>query len=109
MIVFCFINNILEEVTCHAMYSFSDRYSGINQNHVVQGDWYIMTFITYWGTLFYIVMPFRFKHETLIMMFAVRKYRYHILINKNIFYVDHVTLCYLVNKPNLNDWIVHWI
>lgn len=91
------------------MYSFLDRCSGINQNHGVQGDGYIMTCITYWVTFFYIVMPFRFKHETLIMMFAIRKYRYQILINKIFFYVDHMTLRYLVNKPNLNDWIVHWI
>ena len=86
-VFFCFLNNTLEEVTCHAMYSFLDRCSGINQNHGVQGDGYIMTCITYWVTFFYIVMPFRFKHETLIMMFAIRKYRYQILINKNNFFM----------------------
>ena len=53
-----FINNILEEVACHAMYSFADGYSGYNQIHVVQGDWYKTAFTTPWGTFIYIVMPF---------------------------------------------------
>ena len=34
-----FMNNILEEVVCHAMYSFADGYSGYNQIHIVQRDW----------------------------------------------------------------------
>lgn len=41
-----FINNILEEVVYHAMYSFADGYSTYNQIHVVQSDWYKTTFTT---------------------------------------------------------------
>jgi hypothetical protein len=51
-----FMNNILEEVACHAMYSFADGYSGYNQIHVVQQDWYKTAFTTPWGTFIYIVM-----------------------------------------------------
>ena len=40
------------------MYSFADRYSGYNQIHVVQGDWYKTAFTTPWRTFLYIVMPF---------------------------------------------------
>lgn len=33
-----FMNNILEEVVCHTMYSFADGYCGYNQIHVVQSN-----------------------------------------------------------------------
>ena len=52
------MNNILEEIACHAMYSFADGYSGYNQIHIMQREWYKNTFTTLWRTFIYIGMPF---------------------------------------------------
>jgi hypothetical protein len=43
------------------------------------------------------------KHEALAMVFAPHKFRHYLLSNKFIFYVDHMGLVYLVNKPRFHD------
>ena len=42
------------------------------------------------------------KKEALAMVYAVNKFRHYLLGNKFIFYVDHLALQYLVNKPQVS-------
>ncbi len=37
--------------------------------------------------------------EVLIMVFDLHKFKHYLLENKFVFYVDHMALVYLVNKP----------
>jgi hypothetical protein len=39
------------------------------------------------------------EHEALAMVFTFHKFRHYLLGNKFVFYVDHMALVYLVNKP----------
>ena len=48
------------------------------------------------------------EREGLTMIYAVKKFRYYLLANKFIFFVDHQALLYLVNKPCAIGRIVRW-
>jgi hypothetical protein len=37
--------------------------------------------------------------EALAMVYALHKFRHYLLGNQFVFYVDHMALMYLVNKP----------
>ncbi len=37
--------------------------------------------------------------KTLVMVYALHKFRHYLLGNQFVFYVDHMALVYLVNKP----------
>ncbi len=39
------------------------------------------------------------EREALVMVFGLHKFRHYLLGNKFVFYVDHMALVYLVNKP----------
>jgi hypothetical protein len=39
------------------------------------------------------------EREALAMVYALHKFKHFLLINKFVFYVDHMALVYLVNKP----------
>jgi hypothetical protein len=39
------------------------------------------------------------KWEASTMAFALHKFKHYLLVNKFFFYVDHMALVYLVNKP----------
>jgi hypothetical protein len=39
------------------------------------------------------------EREALAMVFDLHKFKHYLLGNKFVFYVDHVALVYLVNKP----------
>jgi hypothetical protein len=39
------------------------------------------------------------KREALIMVFVLHKFKHYLLGNKFVFYVNHMALVYLVNKP----------
>jgi hypothetical protein len=41
------------------------------------------------------------KKEALVMVYALYKFRHYLLGNKFVFYVDHMALMYLVNKPQV--------
>ncbi len=47
--------------------------------------------------------------EVLAMIFALHKFRHYLLGNKFIFYVDHMALVYLVNKPQVSRCIARWL
>ncbi len=46
------------------------------------------------------------KREALVMIFALHKFRHYMLGNKFVFYVDHMALVYLVNKPQVLRWLL---
>jgi hypothetical protein len=39
------------------------------------------------------------KRETLVMIYAVKKFKHYLLANHFIFFVDHQALVYMVNRP----------
>jgi hypothetical protein len=49
------------------------------------------------------------ERECLAMVFNVKKFRHYLLLNLVVFFVDHMALRYLVNKPDLSGRLVRWI
>jgi hypothetical protein len=49
------------------------------------------------------------KREALTMGFSLHKFRHYLLGNKFVFYVNHMTLVYLVNKPQVSRTIAKWL
>jgi hypothetical protein len=49
------------------------------------------------------------EREALGMIFAIQKFRDYLLGCPFVFYVDHDTLKYLINKPNLSGHLAHWV
>ncbi len=49
------------------------------------------------------------EREALITIFSFHKFRHYLLGNKFVFYVDHMALVYLVNKPHVSRRIVRWL
>ncbi len=43
------------------------------------------------------------------MVFVLHKFRHYLLGNKFVFYVDHMVLVYLVNKPQVSRRIAKWL
>jgi hypothetical protein len=43
------------------------------------------------------------------MVFALHKFRHYLLGNKFVFYVNHMALVYLVNKPHVSKIITRWL
>lgn len=49
------------------------------------------------------------EREALAMVYALNKYRHYLLGNKFVFFVDHMALVYLVNKPQVSGRIARWL
>ena len=49
------------------------------------------------------------EKEALAMVYAVNKFRHYLLGNRFIFYVDHLALQYLVNKPQVSGKLARWL
>jgi hypothetical protein len=49
------------------------------------------------------------EREVLTMVFALHKFRHYLLGNKPIFYVNHMALFYLVNKPKVSRRVARWL
>jgi hypothetical protein len=47
--------------------------------------------------------------KALVMVFSLQKFKHYLLGNKFIFYVDHMALDYLVNKPQVSNKITIWL
>jgi hypothetical protein len=47
--------------------------------------------------------------EGLVMVYALHKFRHYLLGNQFVFYVDHIVLVYLVNKPQVSSKITRWL
>jgi hypothetical protein len=49
------------------------------------------------------------EREDLAMVYALHKFRHYLLGNCFVFYVDHMALIYLVNKPQVYGKIIRWL
>ncbi len=49
------------------------------------------------------------ERKALVMVFSLHKFKHYLLANKFVFYVDHMALVYLVNKPQVVGIIVKWL
>jgi hypothetical protein len=49
------------------------------------------------------------EKEALAMVYALHKFKQFLLGNKFVFYVDHMALIYLVNKPHVSRMITRWL
>jgi hypothetical protein len=49
------------------------------------------------------------EREALAMVFSLHKFRHYLLNNKFLFYVDHIALVYLFNKPQVSRRIARWL
>jgi hypothetical protein len=49
------------------------------------------------------------ERECLAMVFSVKKYRHYLLMNQVVFFVDHMAIRYLVNKPELSGRLARWV
>ena len=49
------------------------------------------------------------EKEALAMVYAVNKFCHYLLGNRFIFYVDHLALQYLVNKPQVSGRLARWL
>jgi hypothetical protein len=49
------------------------------------------------------------KIKALVMVFVLHKFRHYLLGNKFVFYVDHMALVYLVNKPQVLGKTTKWL
>jgi len=49
------------------------------------------------------------KRKALVMVLGLHKFRHYLLGNKFVFYVDHMALVYLVNKPQVSGRIARWL
>jgi hypothetical protein len=47
--------------------------------------------------------------EVLAVVYALHKFRHYLLGNMFTFYVDHMALVYLVNKPHIFGKLIKWI
>ncbi len=49
------------------------------------------------------------KRKALAMVYALHKFRHYMLGNMFTFYVDHMALMYLVNKPQVFNMLIKWL
>jgi hypothetical protein len=49
------------------------------------------------------------EKEALIMVYALHKFNHYLLSNWFVFYVDHMALVYLINKPQVFGKMVKWL
>lgn len=49
------------------------------------------------------------EQECLDMVFSVKKFRHYLLMNPVMFFVDHMALKYIVNKPDLSGQLARWV
>jgi hypothetical protein len=49
------------------------------------------------------------KKEALAMVYALHKFRHYLSGNKFTFFVNHMALVYLVNKPQVSGRLIRWL
>ena len=49
------------------------------------------------------------ERECLAMVFSVKKFRHYLICNPVVFFVDHMAIKYLVNKPELSGRLARWV
>jgi len=48
------------------------------------------------------------KREALAMVYALHKFKHYMLCNMFTFFVNHMVLIYLVNKPQVSSRLAKW-
>jgi hypothetical protein len=48
------------------------------------------------------------EREALVMVYALQKFTHYMLGSKFTFFVDHMILIYLVNKPQISSSLAKW-
>ena len=43
------------------------------------------------------------------MVFSIKKFRHYLVMNLVVFFVDHLSLWYMVKKPNHSDQVAQWV
>jgi hypothetical protein len=43
------------------------------------------------------------------MVYALHKFKHYLLVNWFVFFVDHMALVYLINKPQISSKITRWL
>jgi hypothetical protein len=51
----------------------------------------------------------KIERKVLAMVYALHKFRHYLLNNRFTFYVDHMALVYLVNKPQVSGRLARWL
>jgi len=67
------------------------------QNLINKFDQLIIIHLDFWISLKIIYTTI--ERKVLAMVYALHKFKHYLLYNMFIFYVDHMALTYLVNKP----------
>jgi hypothetical protein len=49
------------------------------------------------------------EREALVMVYALHKFKHYLLGNMFTFYVNHMALVYLVNKPQVSNRLARWL
>jgi len=49
------------------------------------------------------------KRKALVMVYAIHKFRHYTLNNRFTFFVDHMALVYLINKPKISNRLATWL
>ena len=49
------------------------------------------------------------EKECLAMVFSVKKFRHYLICNPVIFFIDHMAIKCLVNKPELSGRLTRWV
>ena len=49
------------------------------------------------------------ERECLATVFSVKKFRHYLICNPVVFFVDHMAIKYLVNKPELSGRLARWV
>ena len=57
------IDTLVDNTAKHSLFSFMDGFSGYNQIRMASEDMEKTTFLTMWGTFYYMVMPFGLKND----------------------------------------------
>ncbi len=57
-----FIDEVINIVTRHEVYTFLDGFSIYHQISITSEDQYKTAFITYWGAFVWVIMPFKVKN-----------------------------------------------
>jgi hypothetical protein len=67
------MDEVLDKVAGHEVYSFLDGYFGYHQIQIACEDHYKMALIMDWGMFIWVVMPFEFKNVPLAYQRAMSK------------------------------------
>ena len=94
-----FADEILNEVTGHECYSFTDGFSGYNQVPITRQDQKKTTFVCEFGSFSYKVMPFGLKNSLVVIFSRIVVKAFQEYIYKTMaVYFDDWTIYYMLKN-----------